>query len=54
MSRRVRRVPEGPALKLLKDGLYFLLTLACLPFAAIEAAFRAGSTVMIEARPVSS
>lgn len=54
MSRRVRRVAEGPALKLLKDGLYFLLTLACLPFAAIEAAFRAGSTIMIEARPVSS
>lgn len=54
MSRRVRRLPESPALKLVKDGLYLLLTLACLPFAALEAACGAGSTVMIEARPVAT
>ena len=54
MSRRVRRLPESPAFKLVKDGLYLLLTLACLPFAALEAACGAGSTVMIEARPVAT
>jgi len=51
MSRRVRRVPESPALKLLKDGIYFLLTAASIPFAVLEATCRAGSTIMIEARP---
>lgn len=50
MSRRVRNVPETPAMRLCKDGLYFGLTLLCLPFTLIEAACRAGSTVMIEAR----
>ena len=50
MSRRVRKVPETPGMRLLKDGIYFGLTLLCLPFTLIEAACRAGSTVMIEAR----
>ena len=50
MSRRVRKVPETPAGRLLKDGLYFGLTLLCLPFTLVEAACRAGSTIMIEAR----
>ena len=50
MSRRVRKVPESPGMRLLKDGIYFGLTLLCLPFTLIEAACRAGSTVMIEAR----
>jgi SAM-dependent methyltransferase len=50
MSRRVRKVPESSSIRLLKDGLYFGLTLSCLPFTLIEAACRAGSTIMIEAR----
>lgn len=54
MSRRVRGVAEHKAVKLLKDGLYLLLTLAALPVAALEAAFGAGSTIMIEARPAKS
>jgi SAM-dependent methyltransferase len=51
MSRRVRGVAEHKVVKLLKDGLYLLLTLAAMPVAALEAAFGAGSTIMIEARP---
>jgi hypothetical protein len=50
MARRVRRVAEGPAAKLVKDLLYFALLSASLPFTLAEAAFRAGSTIMIEAR----
>ncbi|MFN0107048.1 MAG: class I SAM-dependent methyltransferase [Bryobacteraceae bacterium] len=50
MSRRVRKAPESTPMRLVKDGLYFGLTLLCLPFTLIEAACRAGSTVMIEAR----
>lgn len=50
MSRRVRKVPETPGVRLLKDGVYLGLTLLCLPFTLIEAACRAGSTVMVEAR----
>ena len=50
MARRVRRVPESPGARLSKDLAYFALVLASLPFTAAEAAFRAGSTVMIEAR----
>ena len=50
MSRRVRQVPETPSIRLIKDGIYFGLTLLCLPFTLIEAACRAGSTIMIEAR----
>jgi hypothetical protein len=33
-----------------KDLTYFALVMASLPFTVIEAAFGAGSTVMIEAR----
>jgi len=50
MARRVRRVREGSGARLAKDLAYFALVLAALPFTAAEAAFRAGSTVMIEAR----
>jgi SAM-dependent methyltransferase len=50
MARRVRRVPEGNAARLAKDLLYMGLVMAALPFTVLEAAFRAGSTVMIEAR----
>ncbi len=50
MARRVRRVAEGPAARLVKDLVYAVLVAASLPFAILEAAFGAGSTVMIEAR----
>jgi hypothetical protein len=50
MARRVRRVEEPSAMRLAKDLLYFVLVMGAVPFAALEAAFRAGSTVMIEAR----
>lgn len=49
-GRRVRLPGETPRMRLLKDAVYFLLVLASIPFAALEAACRAGSTVMIEAR----
>jgi SAM-dependent methyltransferase len=50
MARRVRRIPESPGSRLAKDLLYFGLVVASLPFTVLEAAFQAGSTVMIEAR----
>ncbi len=50
MGRRVRQVPETPSVRLAKDAAYLALTLLCLPFTLVEAACRAGSTVMIEAR----
>ncbi|MBM3787804.1 MAG: class I SAM-dependent methyltransferase [Acidobacteria bacterium] len=50
MGRRVRGIPETPGLRLLKDAVFFGLVLTCLPFTLVEAACRAGSTIMIEAR----
>ncbi|MBZ5581739.1 MAG: class I SAM-dependent methyltransferase [Acidobacteriia bacterium] len=50
MARRVRHVAEGGIARLVKDLAYFALVVAALPFAWVEAAFAAGSTVMIEAR----
>lgn len=50
MARRVRKMRESSALKLLKDILYFGLVLASLPFTLFEAACGAGSTIMLEAR----
>ena len=50
MARRLRGIPEGPKGKLLKDLLYFCLVTACLPVTLVEAACRAGSTIMVEAR----
>jgi SAM-dependent methyltransferase len=50
MARRVRRVAEGGGVRLVKDLVYLALTLAAVPFAAVEAACGAGSTVMVEAR----
>jgi SAM-dependent methyltransferase len=50
MARRVRKMREGPGGRLAKDLVYLALVAAALPFTAMEAAFRAGSTVMIEAR----
>jgi SAM-dependent methyltransferase len=50
MARRVRGVQEGPAQKLFKDLIYTALTVASTPFTMLEAACRAGSTIMLEAR----
>ncbi len=53
MSRIVRKVPESPRMRLLKNLGYFGIVLAALPFAMVEAACRAGSTIMVEARKKS-
>jgi len=50
MARRVRGTPETGFERLAKDLVYFGLVLGSLPFTIMEAACRAGSTVMIEAR----
>jgi SAM-dependent methyltransferase len=50
MTRHVRGAPESAGTKLARDLLYFALVAAALPAAALEAACRAGSTVMMEAR----
>ena len=49
MARRVRRTPETAAARLFRDAAYFGLVLASVPFAALEAAAGAGSTIMLEA-----
>jgi SAM-dependent methyltransferase len=51
MARRVRRVPETGGVRLAKDLAYLAMVVAALPFTLAEAAFGAGSTVMLEARP---
>jgi len=51
MARRVRPNSGRDRARLVKDLAYFALVLASLPFTLVEAACRAGSTVMIEARP---
>ncbi|MCC6862841.1 MAG: class I SAM-dependent methyltransferase [Bryobacterales bacterium] len=51
MARRVRGGGGGPARQFLGDLLYLSLIAAALPFTVLEAACRAGSTVMMEARP---
>jgi len=53
MARRVRGRKESPQLKLLKDLAHLALLGAALPFTLLEAAFHAGSTIMIEARKKS-
>ena len=50
MARLIRRKHEPGWLALLKNGLYFGLVLASVPFALLEAACGAGSTIMLEAR----
>lgn len=50
MARRVRQTRESSFARLLKDLTYLALVLASLPITLLEAACRAGSTVMIEAR----
>jgi hypothetical protein len=51
MARRLRGFAEGPWQRMSKNLLYFALVAAALPFTAVEAACRAGSSIMIEARP---
>ena len=51
MARRVRQVPESAAARLAKDLAYFGLVVGSVPFAVLEALLRAGSSVMMEARP---
>jgi SAM-dependent methyltransferase len=50
MARRVRRLAESPRMRLFRDAVYFGLVVAALPVTLLEAACRAGSTVMMEAR----
>ena len=50
MARRVRGVREAAGAKLFKDFAYFSLVAAAIPFALLEAACHAGSTIMMEAR----
>jgi SAM-dependent methyltransferase len=50
MARRVRRLDETGTIRLLRDLTYFALVVAAMPLTVIEAACRAGSTVMVEAR----
>lgn len=50
MARRVRGLHESGAARLSRDLLYFALVLAALPVTLVEAAFGAGSTIMLEAR----
>jgi SAM-dependent methyltransferase len=50
MARRIRGIKETADARLFKNLAYFGLMLACIPFALLEAACCAGSTVMVEAR----
>ena len=50
MARRIRQSKESPRERLMKDLLYGACVIAALPFTVVEAACRAGSTMMIEAR----
>jgi len=50
MARRIRRISESPRMQLFKDLAYLALVAASVPFAALEAACQAGSTIMMEAR----
>jgi SAM-dependent methyltransferase len=53
MARRMRHVVETPRQRLWRDLMYVALVAAAVPFTLIEAACRAGSTIMIEARKKS-
>lgn len=50
MARRIRKSPETERQRLLKDLLYFGLTMVALPFTIVEAACHSGANVMFEAR----
>jgi len=49
MSRRVLRPKGSTILRFGGDLAYFVLTLACWPFAIFESIFRRGATIMVEA-----
>jgi SAM-dependent methyltransferase len=53
MARRLREIPETPRQRLTKDMLYAALVTLSIPFTLLEAACRAGSTIMVEARKKS-
>jgi SAM-dependent methyltransferase len=53
MARRLRHIPETPKQRLWKDLVYVGLVAAAVPFTLLEAACRAGSTIMVEARKKS-
>ncbi len=53
MARRLRGVAETPLERLWKDLMYLALVGISLPFTLFEAACRAGSTIMVEARKKS-
>ena len=50
MARRIRAIPETGNVRLMKDLVYLALVVAAVPITALEAACRAGSTIMVEAR----
>jgi 2-polyprenyl-3-methyl-5-hydroxy-6-metoxy-1,4-benzoquinol methylase len=50
MARRVRGLKESPRGRLIRDLIYLGLVVCAVPFTILEAACRAGSTVMMEAR----
>ena len=50
MARRIRPGREAGPVRLLKDLVYMGLVTASTPFTLVEAAFRSGSTIMVEAR----
>jgi len=50
MARRVRQTPESPRMRMFRDIVYFALMCAVMPLTMLEAACRAGSTIMVEAR----
>ena len=53
LARRLRHVAETTGARLWKDAIFLALAAACLPFTLLEAACRAGSIVMVEARKKS-
>ena len=53
MSRKLRGVQESDRMRFWKDVAYLGLVAASVPFTLLEAACRAGSTVMVEARKKS-
>lgn len=50
MARRVRKLRESPAVRLLKNLAHLGLIVVAIPFSFFEAICGAGSTIMIEAR----
>lgn len=53
MARRVRKITETPAERLIKNLVHLALMVVALPFSVVEALCRAGSTVMVEAKKKS-